>query len=105
MILADTLEPPARARFLAIASDPDAAEGEALNFAAILAPLLAGKEDDIAPGGPGASPRDLLEAWQSASVPGEAPGLPRGGFIDDDVPADGGRAPRSGRLESAFADP
>ena len=91
--LADTLEPPARARFLAIASDPDAREGEAAELAAILAPLLASDED--APGDHAASPGDLLEAWQSVSARSEAPNRPRGGFIDDDVSAAGGTAPEA----------
>ena len=77
--LADALDPPARARFVAIASDPDAGEGDAAELAAILAPLLAGDEDDIGPGDRSASPDDLLEAWQSASARAETPDLPRGG--------------------------
>src|SRR6266704_4896547 len=93
--LADALEPRARARFLAIASDPDAGEGDAAELAEILAPLLAGEEDEVAPGSHAASPADLLETWRSASAGTEDPERAPGGFIDDDVPAAGGTAPEA----------
>ncbi|HCU97014.1 MAG TPA: hypothetical protein DHU96_31600 [Actinobacteria bacterium] len=85
--LGDALEPHARARFLAIASDPDAGESEAAELATILAPLLTGEEDEIETGEPTTSPGDLLEAWRAASTHGGEPAGPPGGFIDDDVPA------------------
>lgn len=93
--LADALEPPPRARFLAIASDPDAGERDAAELAAILAPLLAGEEDEIARGDQAASPGELLEAWQSASARNESPDRPQGGFIDDDVSTTGGTGPEA----------
>lgn len=99
--LAAALEPSARARFLAIASDPGAGDRDAAELAAILAPLLAGEEDEIAPGEPAVSPGDLLEVWQSASAHSEAPDRPRGGFIDDEVPAMAG----SGAPEAAGWNP
>jgi hypothetical protein len=87
--LAGALDPGARARLLAISADPGASEDDAAELAEILAPLLAGGDDEIGAGGGAASPGDLLKVWKAARVPGAVPAGAPGGFIDDDAPAVG----------------
>jgi hypothetical protein len=93
--LADALEPPVRAQFIAIATDPGAGSSDAAELAKILAPLLTGEGDEIDPGERTTSPDDLLEAWQAAAVRTEAPAGSRGGFIEDDAHGAGGVVPEA----------
>lgn len=88
-LLAETLEPPDAARYYELAERDELSGAEALEFATLLAPVLAGIDDETGAGErvtPAAA--DLVALW--STIPDEDGGAPpaeRGGFAADE-PAD-----------------
>lgn len=94
-IFAEDLDPEQATRLYELADREELAGAEALEFAGLLAPMLAGSDDEDGTGeNITPSPEDLVALW--SSLPGdqaEAP-IERGGFAaDDPAPGDGGPTP------------
>ena len=83
LALAAELDPAARARFLEMTAAPETAVPDEL--AQLLAPVLAGGDEDLGADADAPTKDDLLEVWQAAGAhDAAAPDQPTGGFIPDD---------------------
>jgi hypothetical protein len=82
--LAELLEPAQAQRLYELAQRDELTREEAEELAALLAPALAGGDDELDPGAPAPTPEELLAVWERLLAEGgpEQPGE-AGGFIDD----------------------
>lgn len=94
-VLAEGLDGDQAARFYELADRSELTGADALEFATLLAPVLAGPEDELGSGPEVApEPEELVRLW--SAMPSEDPQEPtaRGGFVDE-APAPAGSDPQA----------
>jgi hypothetical protein len=81
--LAELLEPAQAERLYELAQRDELTREEAAELATLLAPALAGNDDELDPEAPPPTPEELLAVWEQ--LPADTPEQPgeAGGFIDD----------------------
>lgn len=93
-LLAEGLEPDRASRLYELAERPELSGDEALEFAALLAPALAGSDDEIPRTGEASSdssagdsdvpdPAELVRLWSSMPSDNDDRPVSRGGFVDE----------------------
>lgn len=99
-LLAESLTAEQAARFYQLADRPELSGAEALEFARLLAPVLAGSDDELGEG-PEVTPdpEDLVRQWSSLPPDGSELPTTRGGFVDDE-PATGSDPQAAGWLDA-----